>query len=174
MRNAQLAEAERIVGGLFDSSADKASSSACNPLVINMANPEMSFISMLRYGMLALELLPESSSAAIIIFTDGVFGTSDAGMLEVLLTQLRHSTIGCSFVQVGSRNCHPGSSLGLLPNVDLMDFLSSTTFGACLNQAPEVDGGYDYTMNVYHQAFLTWGFHKSLYLSTQAVNINQL
>ena len=90
-------------------------------------------------------------------------------MLEVLLTQLRHNTIGCSFVQVGSRSCHPASSHGYLPNLDLMDFLSSTTFGACLTHAPEVDDGYDYSMNIYHHAFLTWGFHKSLYWSTQTV-----
>lgn len=34
------------------------------------------------------------------MFTDGVFGTTDSGMLEVLLTQLRQNTISCSFVQV--------------------------------------------------------------------------
>ena len=117
-RDAQLAESERIVGGLFESSSDKSSNAPCAPS-LSMASPEVAFVSILRYGMLALELLPENSSAGkknyekslkiepsyilfvgMIIFTDGVFGTTDAGTLEVLLTQLRHNTIGCSFVQV--------------------------------------------------------------------------
>lgn len=51
-----------------------------------------------------------------------------------------------------------------------MEFLSATTFGACLGGAPEVDLGYEYRMNVYHQHFLTWGFHKSLYQSSQPVS----
>ncbi len=58
-RDAQLADAERIVGGLFESLSDKTTNSS----TISMATPEVSFISILRYGMLALELLPEKSSA---------------------------------------------------------------------------------------------------------------
>jgi hypothetical protein len=54
-----LADAERIVGGLFESLSDKTTNSS----TISMATPEVSFISILRYGMLALELLPEKSSA---------------------------------------------------------------------------------------------------------------
>lgn len=60
-RDAQLADAERIVGGLFESSSDKTTNSLCS--TISMATPEVAFISILRYGMLALELLPEKSSA---------------------------------------------------------------------------------------------------------------
>ena len=60
-RNAQLAESERIVGGLFESSSDKSSVVPCPPL--SMASPEVAFVSILRYGMLALELLPENSSS---------------------------------------------------------------------------------------------------------------
>lgn len=113
-------------------------------------------------------------------------------MLEILLTQLRQSTISCSFVhvivtsqrnralltdniniesKVGSPICHPSSSQGYLPNKDFMEFLSSTTFGACLSGAPEVDSDYEYRMNVYHEQFLTWGFHKSYYWSTQSVRM---
>ena len=170
-RDAQLNEEEDcIVGCLFDTLAEKqaaalssASAVSSSTPVIAMMQPEMAFVSILRYGMLALEMLPENSSAGIIVFTDGVFGATDAGMLELLLTQLRHNTIGCSFVQVGSRSCNPSSSEGFLPNNDLMDFLAATTFGACLAGSVEVDHGYEYRMNVYHQHFLTWGFHKSLF-----------
>lgn len=60
-RDLHLAEAERIVGGLFDCSTDKPNKFSCSS--VSMINPEISFISMLRYGMLALELLPDNSSA---------------------------------------------------------------------------------------------------------------
>lgn len=60
-RDAQLADAERIVGGLFESVSDRTTNSSCS--TISIATPEVSFISILRYGMLALELLPEKSSA---------------------------------------------------------------------------------------------------------------
>ena len=178
-RDAQLdVEEDCIVGCLFDTFAEKQaavlsnnSASSSSTPAVTMMLPEMAFISILRYGMLALEMLPENSSAGIIVFTDGVFGTTDAGMLEVLLTQLRHNTIGCSFVQVGSRSCNPSSSEGFLPNNDLMDFLAATTFGACLAGPVEVELlGYEYRMNVYHQHFLTWGFHKSLFWPQSSSN----
>lgn len=72
---------------------------------------------------------------------------------------------------MGGRSCQLASSQGHLANIDLMEFLATTTFGACLSQAPQVDTGYEYRLNVYHQAFLTWGFHKSIYgyYSTQTV-----
>lgn len=50
-----------------------------------------------------------------------------------------------------------------------MEFLASTTFGTCLSGAPDVDYGYDYQMNVYHQYFLTWGFDKYLLRPTHSV-----
>ena len=70
-RDAQLAEAERIVGGLFESTNEKSCSVHSSPM-ISMVNAEMSFISMLRYGMLALELLPENSSAGKRFFVSSI------------------------------------------------------------------------------------------------------
>ena len=61
-RDALLVDSERIVGGLFETSAEKTSSiHQCN--MLNITNPEMTFVSILRYGMLALDLLPKNSSA---------------------------------------------------------------------------------------------------------------
>jgi len=61
-RDAQLVESERIVGGLFETSAEKTSTiQQCN--MLNITSPEMTFVSILRYGMLALDLLPKNSSA---------------------------------------------------------------------------------------------------------------
>ena len=67
-RDAQLADAERIVGGLFESVSEKTGSIPFTN--VTMTSPEVAFISILRYGMLALELLPEkSSSGSDISFT---------------------------------------------------------------------------------------------------------
>lgn len=60
-RDAQLAEAERIVGGLFESMSEKTTGIPFTN--VTMTSPEVAFISILRYGMLALELLPEKSSS---------------------------------------------------------------------------------------------------------------
>ena len=61
-RDARLVESERIVGGLFETSAEKTSSvKQCN--MLNITSPEMTFVSILRYGILALDLLPKNSSA---------------------------------------------------------------------------------------------------------------
>lgn len=58
------AESERLVGGLFEESGNcvNKSSSSCTAS-ISMVSPEASFVNMLRYGMLALTLLPEHSCA---------------------------------------------------------------------------------------------------------------
>lgn len=58
------AESERLVGGLFEESGNclNKSSSSC-AANISMVSPEASFVNMLRYGMLALTLLPEHSCA---------------------------------------------------------------------------------------------------------------
>lgn len=61
-RDAQLVDSERIVGGLFESSSDQSTTNSTCP-TISMAAPEISFVSILRYGMLALELLPDNSNA---------------------------------------------------------------------------------------------------------------
>lgn len=58
------AESERLVGGLFDESGNCLNKSSGNCAAnISMVSPEASFVNMLRYGMLALTLLPEHSCA---------------------------------------------------------------------------------------------------------------
>lgn len=60
----QRAESERLVGGLFEESSTclnkNSGSCATNTSIIS---PESTFVNMLRYGMLALTLLPEHSCA---------------------------------------------------------------------------------------------------------------
>ena len=82
-------------------------------------------------------------------------------MFDSLLVQLRNNTVACSFLRLGS-GCRPSGGLGSLPYTDLMHFLATATCGALLVRLPAVVRDYEYGMNVYHRAFLCWGFQRSL------------
>lgn len=51
------AESDRLVGGLFEEAPEHQVISTG----VSMVNPDLGFINLLRYGMLALRLLPQSS-----------------------------------------------------------------------------------------------------------------
>uniref|UniRef100_A0A8C3T1F6 SZT2 subunit of KICSTOR complex n=1 Tax=Chelydra serpentina TaxID=8475 RepID=A0A8C3T1F6_CHESE len=123
---------------------------------VSMVTADIGLVSMIRQGILALQLLPCNSSAGIIIITDGVTSVPDVAVCETLLNQLRSSTVACSFVQVGgvySYDC----SFGHVPNVELMKFIAMATFGAYLSTCPELDP-LSLDLNVYHKAFLLYSF----------------
>ncbi|XP_076579453.1 SZT2 subunit of KICSTOR complex isoform X1 [Chaetodon auriga] len=126
---------------------------------ISMVSADMGLVSMVRQGILALQLLPPNSSAGIIIITDGVTSVPDVAVCETLLNQLRSGTIACSFVQVGGAYSYD-CSFGYIPNVELMKFISLATFGSYLPSCPEVDLNSQ-EMNAYHKAFLTYSFLKT-------------
>ncbi|XP_029285400.1 KICSTOR complex protein SZT2 [Cottoperca gobio] len=123
---------------------------------ISMLSADMGLVSMVRQGILALQLLPPNSSAGIIIITDGVTSVPDVAVCETLLNQLRSGTIACSFVQVGGAYSYD-CSFGYIPNVELMKFISLATFGSYLPSCPDVDLNSQ-EMNTYHKAFLTYSF----------------
>ncbi|XP_049584680.1 KICSTOR complex protein SZT2 isoform X10 [Syngnathus scovelli] len=126
---------------------------------ISVVSADMGLVSMVRQGILALQLLPSNSSAGIIIITDGVMSVPDVVVCETLLNQLRSATITCSFVQVGgpySYDC----SFGYIPNVELMKFISVATFGSYLPNCPPLDLE-SHDMNAYHKAFLKYSFLKT-------------
>lgn len=76
-------------------------------------------------------------SVGIVVVTDGVVGIPEANLLELLLTQLRNSTISCSFLKVGSaRNIQ--RQLGHVPNYELMQFIATATFGGYFMSCPDV------------------------------------
>ncbi|XP_063795396.1 KICSTOR complex protein SZT2 isoform X3 [Pseudophryne corroboree] len=123
---------------------------------VSMVTADIGLVSMIRQGILALQLLPANSSAGIIVITDGVTSVPDVAVCETLLNQLRSGTIACSFVQVGgvySYDC----SFGYIPNVELMKFIAMATLGSYLSSCPEVETGQA-DMNVYHKAFLPYSF----------------
>lgn len=57
------AESERLVGGLFEENGACLNKNNTYVAGTSIISPESSFINMLRYGMLALTLLPEHSCA---------------------------------------------------------------------------------------------------------------
>ncbi|XP_029904813.1 KICSTOR complex protein SZT2 isoform X2 [Myripristis murdjan] len=126
---------------------------------VTMVSADMGLVSMVRQGILALQLLPPNSSAGIIIITDGVTSVPDVAVCETLLNQLRSGTIACSFVQVGGAYSYD-CSFGYIPNVELMKFISLATFGSYLPSCPEPDLDSQ-EMNAYHKAFLTYSFLKT-------------
>lgn len=50
---------EKVTGMLFDETVDLGPTTVSNPMV----SPDIGFVNMLRYGIVALQLLPENSSA---------------------------------------------------------------------------------------------------------------
>ncbi|XP_067324031.1 KICSTOR complex protein SZT2 isoform X1 [Anolis sagrei] len=128
-------------------------------LGVSMVTADVGLVSMIRQGILALQLLPSNSSAGIIVITDGVTSVPDVSVCETLLNQLRSGTVACSFVQVGgvySYDC----SFGHVPNVELMKFIAMATFGTYLSTCPEVAPSC-LDLNVYHKAFLLYSFLRS-------------
>ncbi|XP_051855916.1 KICSTOR complex protein SZT2 isoform X2 [Antechinus flavipes] len=123
---------------------------------VSMVTADIGLVSMIRQGILALQLLPSNSSAGIIVITDGVTSVPDVAVCETLLNQLRSGTVACSFVQVGgvySYDC----SFGHVPNVELMKFMAMATFGSYLSTCPEPEPGH-LGLTVYHRAFLLYSF----------------
>ncbi len=86
----------------------------------------------------------------------------DIHALDELLSQLRKDTIALSFIQTSSV-FYPSSSLTRIPYEELLEYMALSTYGAFLPKVPEVDTAeFVYIMNVYHEAFLCWGFRKAL------------
>ncbi|CAH2310511.1 Hypothetical predicted protein [Pelobates cultripes] len=123
---------------------------------VSMVTADIGLVSMIRQGILALQLLPANSTAGIIVITDGVTSVPDVAVCETLLNQLRSSTIACSFVQVGgvySYDC----SFGYVPNVELMKFIAMATLGSYVSSCPELEPGL-LDINVYHKSLLLYSF----------------
>ncbi|XP_063994970.1 KICSTOR complex protein SZT2-like [Diachasmimorpha longicaudata] len=160
--NIARAEAERSSSGIFEDEISamgmtlNSSHSLSNMSVISS---EASFINMLRYGMLALALLPEHSCAHLVIVTDGIVGISDVYILDSMVQQLRASTIACSFLHVGSAY-HPHCANGLVPYQDILCFLATATLGCYMTFMPQFSTNED--MNIYHRNFLCWQLYRTV------------
>ncbi len=73
------AEAERLTYGLFE---DFASTSSSLSLPSNVVTADTGFVSMVRTGVLALQLMPSNSAAKIVVISDGKVSTLDDAVLS--------------------------------------------------------------------------------------------
>jgi len=71
------------------------------------------------------------------VITDGVIGIPDHSLFESLMMQLRHHTISCSFLQLGS-GFQLQSGLGHVPYPELMEFIAEATNGVYYSKLPDV------------------------------------
>ncbi|XP_043514984.1 KICSTOR complex protein SZT2-like isoform X3 [Frieseomelitta varia] len=156
------AENERLVGGLFEESNACLNKNNNTCLVsTSLISPESSFINMLRYGMLALTLLPEHSCAHMIIVSDGVVGNTDVHVLDSVIQHLRATTIACSFLHVGS-TYHPHCADGLVPYQELLHFIARATLGTYMSFRPYPVDLKETEMNVYQKSFLCWQLYREV------------
>ncbi|XP_072752702.1 KICSTOR complex protein SZT2 [Anoplolepis gracilipes] len=153
------AESERLVGRLFEESSNCLNKNNCN---ISIVSPEASFVNMLRYGMLALTLLPEHSCAHMIIVTDGIVGIKNAQTLDSIIQQLRATTVACSFLCVGS-TYDPHCADGLVPYQDLLYFIAAATLGSYISFTSYLVPARATDMNFYHKHFLCWQLYRDVF-----------
>ncbi|KAG5885699.1 hypothetical protein JTB14_002313 [Gonioctena quinquepunctata] len=151
----QRVQCEGLVGDLFDLPESRKMYSK-----IPMVTPDVNFVNMLRYSMLAISLLPENSISHILVITDGVVAMPDSNIMESLLFQLHYDSIAISFLKVGS-NFHPHSSSGFVAYTDLLYFFAHSTLGTCMENFVSVSEGPSREMNIYQELFLLWSFHSA-------------
>ena len=108
---------------------------------------------MLSYGITTLQLMPEESTAALVIITDGILDVPNLMAFEAVMRQIRARIISCSFVQIGSNSQRsyskdnktfkaPIGSLGNVPNEELLKFISLSTFGSFIHfDVDHISGG---------------------------------
>lgn len=75
--------------------------------------------------------------SGIIVITDGVVGLPEASLFESLMGQLRHSTISCSFIQIGEDFKH-NAGLGHVPYSDMLSYMATSTFGTLFTRLPQL------------------------------------
>ena len=82
----------------------------------------------------------------IVIISDGIVGCPEAALFDSLMSQLRHSTIECSFIQTGGGGSSTHSTgtdagcagLGQVVFHELMQFIAMATFGAYITKLPDL------------------------------------
>ncbi|GFW31880.1 KICSTOR complex protein SZT2 [Trichonephila clavipes] len=123
---------------------------------------DISTLKVIRYGILALQLLPENSSAGIVVITDGILNFPTCKSLDALLTQLRNNTIACSFIQLGS-SFHSFSCFGRVPYKELMEFIATATCGAYFSSCKHMVTSESNCnlITPFHKSLLLWSFQKT-------------
>ncbi|UJR27028.1 hypothetical protein I4U23_008332 [Adineta vaga] len=158
--------------------------------VYSNSESSCAIINMLSYGITALQLMPEESTAALVIITDGILDVPNLTAFETVMRQIRARIISCSFVQIGSNNQRqkssntkifklPIASLGHVPNEELLRFISLSTFGSFIHfDVDHISNGSTLLarlfsnqfelfnvckrLNEFQHELLSWGFHKAV------------
>jgi hypothetical protein len=94
-----------------------------------------------------------------VLITDGVIGLPDMTVLDALLSQLRNSTVACSFINIGGQS-QSNSSLGYIPYTELMQFIATATFGAYLAATPPVVSYLMHRDETFPPIFHSWELKK--------------
>lgn len=66
-----------------------------------------------------------------------MLGVTDNNLFDSLMTQLRNSTIACSFLKTGDTYCSR-CQFGHIPHVELLQFIATATFGAYFSSCPDL------------------------------------
>uniref|UniRef100_T1IR37 A-kinase anchor protein 2 C-terminal domain-containing protein n=1 Tax=Strigamia maritima TaxID=126957 RepID=T1IR37_STRMM len=127
-------------------------------LLSHAISPDMNFVTLVQYGILSLQLVPENAISSIVIITNGIIGMPDMMTTESLLNQLRSGAISCSFLQVGS-TYHPHCCLGYIPYLDLMQYIATATQGTYFSKIPNCEG-FSPHINCFHEALFAWSFQR--------------
>jgi len=73
----------------------------------------------------------------MVVISDGVIGSPDTSLLELLLRQLHRDCVSCSFIQLDHTR-HMHQSFGLIPHPELMQFIAVSTGGMYFPTKPRL------------------------------------
>ena len=86
---------------------------------------------MIRAGMLGIQLLPRSALKGVVLLTDGVSGFSSPSSMHTTVATMSSSNVSCWVVQVGGIS-HPGDTLGLVADVQTLNFMTRACNGCVI------------------------------------------
>ncbi|KAH7723173.1 Protein F54B3.1 a [Aphelenchoides avenae] len=123
--------------------------------------PNWSLVSMLRMGLVAVQMLPENTQSNVVVVTDGVCGSPDMRPLQQVISQLRSYTVSCSFIQL-NQSTPAGPAFGHVGFPELFSFMATATFGTFLFE-DDLKDAEETEFNMFHKAFLAWNFQRALH-----------
>ena len=92
---------------------------------------------MVRAGTLGIQLLPRSALKGVVLLTDGISGFSSPSAMHNSVSSMSSSNISCWAVQVGGGTPHPSDTLGLVPDMQILNFMTRACNG-CVIQPSKV------------------------------------
>jgi hypothetical protein len=124
-------------------------------------NGEASLEGLIKFGTLALQLLPRNALKGIVVLTDGVLGFSSPSSMHNAVNQMRGANTSCWVIQVGGRS-EPSAAFGLMPDSETLKFLSLACNG-CVIQPTKVLGVSKKagSLNFLQEAILIWSYQQT-------------